>query len=76
MQNYFALIIFEDRMSQNTETEKPINFDEIRLDPISHIHRNNPQFIASLARGLELLRCFSANNQGLVPRISKNDRFT
>lgn len=34
-----ALIIFEDRMSQNTETEKPINFDEIRLDPISHIHR-------------------------------------
>ncbi|MFH3574757.1 hypothetical protein WAI05_20655, partial [Acinetobacter baumannii] len=22
-------------MSQNTETEKPINFDEIRLDPIS-----------------------------------------
>ncbi|MFI7882629.1 hypothetical protein ACFMJL_13975, partial [Acinetobacter baumannii] len=21
-------------MSQNTETEKPINFDEIRLDPI------------------------------------------
>lgn len=27
-----ALIIFEDRMSQNTETEKPINFDEIRLD--------------------------------------------
>ncbi len=61
-----ALIIFEDRMSQNTETEKPINFDEIRLDPISHIHReNNPQFIASLARGLELLRCFSANNQVL-----------
>lgn len=61
-----ALIIFEDRMSQNTETEKLINFDEIRLDPISHIHReNNPQFIASLARGLELLRCFSANNQVL-----------
>ena len=43
-------------MSQNSETEQPINFDEIRLDPISHIHReNNPQFIASLARGLELL---------------------
>ena len=53
-------------MSQNSETEQPINFDEIRLDPISHIHReNNPQFIASLARGLELLRCFSANNQVL-----------
>ncbi|TDI16048.1 IclR family transcriptional regulator, partial [Acinetobacter baumannii] len=30
-------------MSQNTETEKPINFDEIRLDPISNRHReNNP----------------------------------
>lgn len=38
--------------------------DEIRLDPISHIHReNNPQFIASIARGLEILRCFSATNQ-------------
>ncbi|PVZ78233.1 IclR family transcriptional regulator [Serratia sp. S1B] len=44
--------------------EKKVNFDEIRLDPISHIHReNNPQFIASLARGLEILRCFSASNQ-------------
>ncbi|MFX6552082.1 IclR family transcriptional regulator, partial [Acinetobacter baumannii] len=45
-------------MSQSTElkkNDKPLNFDEIRLDPISHIHReNNPQFIASLARGLEL----------------------
>ncbi|WP_445115276.1 IclR family transcriptional regulator [Acinetobacter sp. WZC-1] len=56
-------------MSQPVETEKTektTNFDEIRLDPISHIHReNNPQFIASLARGLELLRCFSASNQVL-----------
>jgi len=53
-------------MSQRSENEKSINFDEIRLDPISHIHReNNPQFIASLARGLELLRCFSASNQVL-----------
>ena len=35
------------------QLEKKINLDEIRLDPISHIHReNNPQFIASLARGL------------------------
>ena len=42
-------------------SEKKINFDQIRLDPISHIHReNNPQFIASLARGFEILRCFSA----------------
>ena len=50
-------------MSQHAErkkNDKTLNFDEIRLDPISHIHReNNPQFIASLARGLELLRCFS-----------------
>ncbi|ARD28832.1 IclR family transcriptional regulator [Acinetobacter lactucae] len=48
------------------QVEKKVNFDEIRLDPISHIHReNNPQFIASLARGLEILRCFSASNQVL-----------
>lgn len=48
------------------ETSAKINLDEIRLDPISHIHReNNPQFIASLARGLEILRCFSATNQVL-----------
>ena len=53
-------------MSQNSETEQPINFDEIRLDPISHIHReNNPQFIASLARGLELLRCFFCQQSSL-----------
>ncbi|MGE8541768.1 MAG: helix-turn-helix domain-containing protein, partial [Acinetobacter sp.] len=40
------------------------HLDEIRLDPISHIHReNNPQFIASIARGLEILRCFSSTNQ-------------
>ncbi|ENV60003.1 IclR family transcriptional regulator [Acinetobacter soli] len=56
-------------MSQSTElkkNDKPLNFDEIRLDPISHIHReNNPQFIASLARGLELLRCFSLQHQVL-----------
>lgn len=46
--------------------EKKINFDEIRLDPTSHIHReNNPQFIASLARGFEILRCFSATTQVL-----------
>ena len=46
------------------QTEKKINLDEIRLDPISHIHReNNPQFIASLARGLEILRCFTATTQ-------------
>lgn len=46
--------------------EKKINFDEIRLDPISHIHReNNPQFIASLARGLEILRCFTPSSQVL-----------
>ncbi|WP_343683314.1 IclR family transcriptional regulator [Acinetobacter baylyi] len=56
-------------MSQSAETknnDKTLNFDEIRLDPISHIHReNNPQFIASLARGLELLRCFSLQHQVL-----------
>ncbi|MFX3620098.1 MAG: IclR family transcriptional regulator [Acinetobacter radioresistens] len=56
-------------MSESTrveKTEKITNLDEIRLDPISHIHReNNPQFIASLARGLELLRCFSAHKQVL-----------
>lgn len=47
-------------------THAKANFDEIRLDPISHLHReNNPQFIASLARGLEVLRCFSASNQVL-----------
>lgn len=46
------------------QLEKKINLDEIRLDPISHIHReNNPQFIASLARGLEILRCFTATTQ-------------
>ena len=46
-------------------TQTP-NLEEIRLDPISHIHRdNNPQFIASLARGFELLRCFSAEKQVL-----------
>ncbi len=51
------------KMQENT---KKINLDEIRLDPISHIHReNNPQFIASLARGLEILRCFSATTQVL-----------
>ncbi|MCP5774909.1 helix-turn-helix domain-containing protein, partial [Klebsiella pneumoniae] len=50
-------------MTKNKTGEIP-NFDEIRLDPISHIHReNNPQFIASIARGLEILRCFSATNQ-------------
>lgn len=48
---------------KNKSGEQP-NFDEIRLDPISHIHReNNPQFIASIARGFEILRCFSATNQ-------------
>lgn len=48
------------------QANKKVNFDEIRLEPISHIHReNNPQFIASLARGLEILRCFSASNQVL-----------
>ncbi|OAL79202.1 IclR family transcriptional regulator [Acinetobacter sp. SFB] len=48
---------------KNKSGESP-NFDEIRLDPISHIHReNNPQFIASIARGLEILRCFSSSNQ-------------
>lgn len=56
-------------MSQHAESkknDKTLNFDEIRLDPISHIHReNNPQFIASLARGLELLRCFSLQHQVL-----------
>lgn len=56
-------------MIPNSETKKKENlptFDEIRLDPISHIHReNNPQFIASLARGLELLRCFSLQHQVL-----------
>jgi DNA-binding IclR family transcriptional regulator len=52
--------------TQAQEPTKKINLDEIRLDPISHIHReNNPQFIASLARGLEILRCFSATNQVL-----------
>ncbi len=50
-------------MTKNKTGEIP-NFDEIRLDPISHIHReNNPRFIASIARGLEILRCFSATNQ-------------
>ena len=50
-------------MTKNKTGEMP-NFDEIRLDPISHIHReNNPQFIASIARGLEILRCFSSTNQ-------------
>lgn len=50
-------------MTKNKSNEMP-NFDEIRLDPISHIHReNNPQFIASIARGLEILRCFSVTNQ-------------
>lgn len=50
-------------MTKNKTGEIP-NFDEIRLYPISHIHReNNPQFIASIARGLEILRCFSATNQ-------------
>lgn len=56
-------------MTQSADSQKnnlPPNFDEIRLDPISHIHReNNPQFIASLARGLELLRCFSLQQQVL-----------
>lgn len=56
-------------MSHGAETKKNNalpNFDEIRLDPTSHIHReNNPQFIASLARGLELLRCFSSKQQVL-----------
>lgn len=48
---------------KNKSGEHP-NFDEIRLDPISHIHReNNPQFIASIARGFEILRCFSSTNQ-------------
>lgn len=50
-------------MTSKNKSENP-NFDEIRLDPISHIHReNNPQFIASIARGLEILRCFSSTNQ-------------
>ncbi len=54
-----------DNVTQE-QAEKKVNFDEIRLDPISHIHReNNPQFIASLARGLEILRCFSASSQVL-----------
>lgn len=53
-------------MNSNTKNDDAKNFDEIRLDPISHIHReNNPQYIASLARGLEILRCFSANQQVL-----------
>jgi len=48
------------------EATKKINLDEIRLDPTSHIHReNNPQFIASLARGLEILgRSFFLNQRG------------
>lgn len=50
--------------SKSKSSDEAINLDEIRLDPISHIHReNNPQFIASIARGLEILRCFSASNQ-------------
>lgn len=50
--------------SKSKSFDETINLDEIRLDPISHIHReNNPQFIASIARGLEILRCFSASNQ-------------
>lgn len=49
---------------KNKTSDEAISLDEIRLDPISHIHReNNPQFIASIARGLEILRCFSASNQ-------------
>lgn len=53
-----------DNQINEEQSEKKINFDEIRLDPISHIHReNNPQFIASLARGFEILRCFSATTQ-------------
>ena len=40
------------------------NFDEIRLDPIAHFHKEqHPQFIASIARGLEILRCFSSSQQ-------------
>src|SRR5690606_8972530 len=66
--NYVAIIfinltLIALTMTKNKTGEIP-NFDEIRLDPISHIHReNNPQFIASIARGLEILRCFSATNQ-------------
>lgn len=48
----------------DSTADKKRNVDEIRLDPISHIHReNNPQFIASLARGLEVLRCFCAQQK-------------
>lgn len=55
-----------DNRASEEHNDKKINFDEIRLDPISHIHReNNPQFIASLARGFEILRCFSASTQVL-----------
>lgn len=51
-------------MTLKNKSDDGANFDEIRLDPISHIHReNNPQFIASIARGLEILRCFSSTNQ-------------
>ena len=51
-------------MTLKNKSGESSNFDEIRLDPISHIHReNNPQFIASIARGLEILRCFSSTNQ-------------
>ena len=51
-------------MTLKNKSGESSNFDEIRLDPISHIHReNNPQFIASIARGLEILRCFSSSNQ-------------
>ncbi|MEG0342808.1 MAG: IclR family transcriptional regulator [Acinetobacter sp.] len=51
-------------MTLKNKSDESSNFDEIRLDPISHIHReNNPQFIASIARGLEILRCFSSTNQ-------------
>ncbi|QPF39037.1 IclR family transcriptional regulator [Acinetobacter sp. TTH0-4] len=51
-------------MTLKNKSDESSNFDAIRLDPISHIHReNNPQFIASIARGLEILRCFSSTNQ-------------
>lgn len=44
--------------------EKTLNLDAIRLDPTATIHReNNPQFIAAIARGLEVLRCFSTSHQ-------------
>ena len=45
------------------------------LHPIKMQDENDRQFITALARGLELLRCFSPKHQHLGNQAVTNDRF-